>query len=37
MIGIWKGGVDGVTGPRREINMRYESDLKIILKNLGCQ
>ena len=29
--------VDGVTGPQREIDMRYESDLKIILKDLGCK
>ena len=29
--------VDGVTGPQREIDMRYKSDLKIILKDLGCK
>ena len=29
--------VDGLTGPRREIDMRYESDLKIICKVLGCK
>ena len=29
--------VDGVTGPQRESDMGYESDLKIILKNLKCK
>ena len=29
--------VDGVTGPQRQSDMRYESDLKIILKNLKCK
>ena len=28
---------DGVTGPRQEIDIRYECDLKIILKYLGCK
>ena len=32
-----ENGVDGLTGPRREIDMRYESDLKIICKVLGCK
>ena len=27
--------VDGVTGQRWEIDLRYESDLKVILKGLG--
>ena len=31
-----KVGVDRVTGPRREIDVRYESDLKVILKDLEC-
>ena len=30
-----KLGVDGVPGPRWEIDLRYESDLKVILKGLG--
>ena len=29
--------VDGVTGSQRQSDMRYESDLKIILKNLKCK
>ena len=29
-----KVGVDGFTGPRREIDIRYELDLKIILTGL---
>ena len=36
-IDIGKKGVDGVTVPRREIDIRYESDLKVILKGLWCQ
>ena len=32
-----KKGVDGVTGPRREIDIRYEFDLKVILKRLACK
>ena len=32
-----KAGVDGVTEPRRETDVRYESDLMIILKDLGCK
>ena len=28
-------GVDEVTGSQREINIRYEFDLKVILKALG--
>ena len=28
---------DGVTGPRQEIDIIYEFDLKIILKYLGCK
>ena len=30
-------GVDGVTVPRPEIDIRYESDLKVVLKCLGCK
>ena len=30
-------GVDGFTGPRRESDIRYECDLKIVLKCLGCK
>ena len=30
-------GVDGVTGPRWETDIRYEFDLKVILKVLGCK
>ena len=29
-----KVGVDGVNGPRREMDVRYESDLKMVLKGL---
>ena len=32
-----KKGIDGVTRPRREIGIRYESELKIVLKDLGCK
>ena len=32
-----KNGVDGVTGPRREIDIRYKFDLKAILKIVGCK
>ena len=34
---LGKNGVDGVTGPRREIDIRYEFDLKIIVKGLGSK
>ena len=30
-----KVGVDGLTEPRREIDIRYEFGLKVILKDLG--
>ena len=30
-----KVGVDGVMGPQREIDIIYESELKVILKGLG--
>ena len=30
-------GADGVTAPRREIDIRYESDLNVVLKCLGCK
>ena len=32
-----KKGIDRVTGPRREIDIRYKSDLKVILEGLGCK
>ena len=28
---------DGVTGPQREIDIRYEFDLKVISKDLACK
>ena len=34
---LGKNGVNGVTGSRREIDIRYEFDLKVILKGLGCK
>ena len=34
---LGKLGVDGFTGPRRESDMRYECDLKIVLNGLGCK
>ena len=34
---LGKVRVDRVTGPRREIDIRYEFDLKIILKDLKFQ
>ena len=30
-------GIDGVTGPRWETDIRYEFDLKVILKVLACK
>ena len=32
-----KLGADGFTGPRRESEIRYECNLKIVLKGLGCK
>ena len=32
-----KVGVDRVTGPLRKIDIRYESDLKVISKGLVCK
>ena len=32
---LGKLGVDGFTGPRRESDIRYECDLKVVLKGLG--
>ena len=32
-----KLGIDGFTGPRRESDIRYECNLKIVLKGLGCK
>ena len=34
---LGKLGVDGFTGPRRESDIRYECDLKVVLKGLGCK
>ena len=34
---LGKVGVDGFTGPRRESDIRYECDLKVLLKGLGCK
>ena len=31
------GKSDGFTGPRQEIDIRYEFYLKITLKHLGCE
>ena len=36
-IMLGKVGVDGVTWPRWEIDIRYEFDSKITLKVLGCK
>ena len=32
-----KVGVDRFTGPRREGDIKYERDLKTLLKGLGCK
>ena len=32
-----KQGADGVTGPQREIHIRNEFDLKLVLKCLECK
>ena len=29
--------VDGLTGPRRESDIKYEFDLKVVFKGLGCK
>ena len=34
---LGKRRVDEVTGPQREIDIRYEFDLKVNLKYLGCK
>ena len=34
---LGKLGVDGYTGPRQESDIRYECDLKVVLKALGCK
>ena len=31
----WEFGVDGFTSSRRKIGIRYEFDLKVVLKGLG--
>ena len=32
---LGKVGIDVFTGPRRESDVRYEFDLKVVLKGLG--
>ena len=32
---LGKAGVEGVAGPRREIDIRYEFDFNVILKDVG--
>ena len=32
-----KVGVDVFTGPRRERDIKYEFELKVVLKGLGCK
>ena len=34
---LGKLGADGFTGPRGESDIRYECDLKLVLKGLGCK
>ena len=34
---LGKVEVDGFTGPQRESDIRYECDLKVVLKGLGCK
>ena len=34
---LGKLGVDVFTGPRRESDIRYECNLKIVVKGLGCK
>ena len=34
---LGKVGVDGFTGPRRESDIRYKYDLKVLLRSLGCK
>ena len=34
---LGKMGVDGFTAPRRESDIRYECDLKGVLKGLWCK
>ena len=34
---LGKVSVEGVTRLRRDIDIRYEFDLKVILKSLGCK
>ena len=34
---LGKVRVEAVTGLRRDIDIRYEFDLKVILKSLGCK
>ena len=33
---LGKVGVDVFTGPRRESDIRYECELKVVLKGLWC-
>ena len=34
---LGKVEVDGFTGPQRESDIRYECDLKVVLKGLECK
>ena len=34
---LGKVEVDGFTGPQQESDIRYEFDLKVMLKGLGCK
>ena len=34
---LGKVGVDAFTRPRRESDIRYEFELKVLLKDLGCK
>ena len=34
---LGKAGVNGFTEPRQEIDIRYEFDLKVTWKGLGCK
>ena len=37
ILGKEKKGLDRFTGPQRENDIRYEFELKVLLKCLGCQ
>ena len=34
---LGKVGVDGFTGPQQKSDIRYECDLNVLLKGLGCK